>query len=143
MALARVGAAADVRKAVAKQVVQLYRSICRDVPAVRVSYIIDESSSLIRKMVLLQFRKNAHVTGASGATGRCWNSLHGNSLLPEPLSSLLCPLLPSVFCFARITLRLLPATDPRIVSMMIAKAQMEMEETRNQLVVLSYSLHSM
>lgn len=84
MSLTRAAAAADARKAMDKKVVALFRKMCREAPNVRVSYIIDESPALIRKMVGLAFRRNANVT------------------------------------------------DPRIVSMLLAKGEMELEETRNQ-----------
>lgn len=62
MALARAGAGVDIRKALSKKVVGLYRRMCREVIAVKTMYIIDETPAEIRHMLLLQFKKNQQVT---------------------------------------------------------------------------------
>ncbi len=64
MALAKAAsvAAADVRKAVNTKVVSMYRQLCRDAPRVIVMYNLEFSSAEVRHMLLLHFRKNAHVS---------------------------------------------------------------------------------
>jgi hypothetical protein len=55
-------ASADVRKALSKRVVQVYRKMCRDAPRVLVMYSLEQTLAEVRHMVLLHFRKNQHVT---------------------------------------------------------------------------------
>lgn len=62
MALARSAAAADVRKALARRVTGLYRKMCREVPVIRATYVIEETPAELRHMILLQFRKNKDAT---------------------------------------------------------------------------------
>ncbi len=62
MALAKAAAAADVKRALSRQVVQMYRQFCRDAPRVVIQYSLEQTVSEVRHMVLLLFRKNMHVT---------------------------------------------------------------------------------
>jgi hypothetical protein len=64
MAVAKSAAvtAAEVRRALNKRVVSAYRQLCRDAPKVAVIYQLEQTVSEIRHMLLLHFRRNAHVT---------------------------------------------------------------------------------
>jgi hypothetical protein len=62
MAVARATSGLDIRKALSRRVVDLYRRMCREVRPVRTMYQIDETPAEIRHMVLLQFRKNNAAT---------------------------------------------------------------------------------
>jgi len=62
MAITRAVATGDLRSALARRVVDLYRRMCREVVPIRTMYQIDETPAEIRHMTLLQFRKNADAT---------------------------------------------------------------------------------
>jgi|APCry1669189665_1035243.scaffolds.fasta_scaffold72504_1 NADH dehydrogenase (ubiquinone) 1 alpha subcomplex subunit 6 len=84
MALSKGAAALDVRKVLSQRVVNLYRRMCRDTPAVIKIYNLEHTPFNVRHMLLLQFRKNSEVT------------------------------------------------DPRIIELLLQRAEMELEETREQ-----------
>ncbi len=64
MALAKpaAAAAAEVKRALSSRVVAMYRRMCRQAPRVVVLYSLEQTAAEVRHMLLLQFRKNAHVT---------------------------------------------------------------------------------
>ena len=61
-ALAAARATTDARSVLTRRVVQMYRQMCRDVPKVLIMYGLEHSAPEVRRAVLLQFRKHAHVT---------------------------------------------------------------------------------
>ena len=54
--------AAAARGAQSRRVVALFRALCRDVPKVLIMDGLEHSAPEVRRAVLLQFRKHAHVT---------------------------------------------------------------------------------
>lgn len=63
MSVSRVVAKTDIRKALSKEIVSLYRAMCRDIPRVLLMYNLENQTvSEARHMLLLQFRKQSHVT---------------------------------------------------------------------------------
>lgn len=59
MALSKLVAGADVRKALSKRVVQLYSKMCRNAQVVITMYNLEHTPAEVRHMVLLQFRRHA------------------------------------------------------------------------------------
>lgn len=62
MALAKGSAsvAVEVKKALNKRVVDLYRQFCRDTPRIIVMYNLEQTVAEVRHLLLLQFRKQGH-----------------------------------------------------------------------------------